>query len=142
MERYRVYNDRQYNIGLLLPNGTERVVSPGAYTLMTKEEIEHMTGIAPGLFAGEKQLRLEDRKLAVELGFVLSEDVAVFDAAFIRKQLGFGAAKVKAWLETVTEPYLLEEVLAVVRTMDLPASKLQVIQERVPGQALIQTADE
>lgn len=142
MERIKVFNDRQYNIGLAFANGTERVVTPGAFTLMNKEEIEHLASIAPGLFKGEKQLRLENRKLAVELGFVQSEEAPVFDEAFIRKQLGMSATKVKAWLETVTEPYLLEEIVKVVKTMDLPASKLQVIQERVPEQALIQTADE
>lgn len=142
MERYRVYNDRQYNIGLVLPNGTERVVAPGAYILLAKEDIEHLAGIAPGLFAGEKQLRLEDRKLAVELGFILDEHVAVFDEAFIRKQLAAGANKIKAWLDTIEEPYLLDEVLTVARAMDLPASKLQVIQGKFPDQALIQAMGE
>ena len=142
MERYRVYNDRRYNIGLQLPNGTERVVAPGAYTLLTQEEIEHITGVAPKLFMGETRLRLEERRLAVDLGFVLDENTPVFDEAFIRKQLGLSAAKMKAWLETVTEPSLLEEVFAVVRKMDLPASKLQVLQERFPNQALIQPVEE
>lgn len=126
----------------MLPSGVERVVAPGSYTLLTKEEIGHIASIAPTLFVNERQLRLEDRKLAVELSFVMDEATDLFDTAFIRKQLGQSAAKMKAWLETVTEPYLLEEVLAVVKTMDLPASKLQVIQERVPEQSLIQTTEE
>ena len=141
MERYRVFNDRQYNIGLTLPNGTERVVAPGAYTLLTQEEIEYIAGIAPRLFAGEKQLRLEDRKLAVELGFILDEHVAVFDDVLIRKQLQGSAAKIKAWLDTIEEAYLLDEVLAVAKAMDLSASKLQVIQDKFPGQTLIEASE-
>lgn len=142
MEKYKVFNDRGYHIGLVLQNGTERVVQRGSYVLLAKEEIEYLTSIAPRLFQGERQLRLEDRALAVELGFVLAEDQPVFDEAFIRKQLGQRMALVKAWLEGITEPFLKDEVCRVAQQMDLPASKLQILQDWCPERPLVTVESE
>ena len=142
MQRYKVINDRGYNIGLMLQNGTAQVVHSGSYLLLTKDEIEHLTSIAPRLFAGERQLRLEDRKLAVELGFVKNEDAPVFDEAFVRKQLSQKAQTMKAWLDSVQEPYLLDEVFRVARQMDLPATKLQIVQEKFPDRPLVTAENE
>ena len=119
----------------------ERVVAPGSYTMLTKDEIEHVASIAPTLFRNEKQLRVEERKLAVEMGFVTEENMPVFDTAEITKHLSSSVTKLKAWLDTITEPYLLDEVLSTAKTMDLPASKLQVLQDKFPGQTLIESAD-
>lgn len=87
MERCKVLNDRRYDIGLVLQNGVERVVKAGSYTLLSREEIEHIASVAPLLFMGETKLRLEDRALSVALGFVLDERVPLFGAAEIRKHL-------------------------------------------------------
>ena len=66
MDKIRVYNDRKYDIGLILQSGMERVIHPGTFTPMTQDEIEYCASLAPALFAGEKQLRLENRDLAVQ----------------------------------------------------------------------------
>lgn len=78
----------------------------------------------------------------MEMGFILDEHVPVFGEADIRKHLSGSASKLKAWLEGITEPYLLEEIVAVALTMDLPASKLQVLQDRCPGKSFVAVADE
>lgn len=87
MEKTRVYNVRKYAIGLQLQNGAERVVMPGSFAVLAKDEIEYLASIAPLLFAGEKQLRLEDRALAAQLGFIESEAAEILDAESIRKRL-------------------------------------------------------
>lgn len=96
-----------------------------------------MASIAPRLFRDEKQLRFDDRAFAVEMGFISEESVPIFNTDEIRKHLNSSVAKMKAWLDAIIEPYLLDEVLSVARTMDLPASKLQVIQDKFPNQMLI-----
>lgn len=137
MEREKVYNDRRYDVGLLLQNGTERVIKAGSYTLLARDEIEYLASLAPGLFFAESKLRLENRALAVELGFVLDENVPVFGPELIRKHLSGGVGKLKQWLDEISEPALIHEVYEVAMTMDLPASKLQVIQERMPERNVI-----
>ena len=46
--------------------------------------------------------------------------------------------QLKAWLDGVTEPYLLDAICDVATEMDLPASKLQLLRERMPERDIIQ----
>ena len=50
-----------------------RVIHAGSFALLSRDDIEYLISIAPALFEGEKQLRIEDRALAVQLGVVDSE---------------------------------------------------------------------
>lgn len=87
MEKIRVYNPRKFAIGVILQNGTERSILPGSFALFSRDDIEYLASIAPVLFEGEKQLRLEDRNLAVELGFIESTEQPVLDGEEIRRNL-------------------------------------------------------
>ena len=137
MDKTRVYNQRKYSIGLILQNGAERVIHPGSFALLARDEIEYLASIAPSLFDGEKQLRLEDRALATQLGFVDDAQAETLDAEAIRKRLSQRVPQVRVWLEGVTEPYLLDAICDVAAEMDLPASKLQLLKERMPEREFI-----
>ena len=137
MEKTRVYHQRKYDVGMILQNGAERVVHPGSFILLSRDEIEYLASIAPALFDGEKQLRLEDRALAAQLGFVDDAQAETLDADVIRKKLNQRAPQLRAWLDGVTEPYLLDAICDVAAEMDLPASKLQLLQERMPGREFL-----
>lgn len=132
MEKIRVYNPRKFAIGLTLANGTERTVLPGSFTLLSKEDIEHLASFAPALFQNEKLLRVEDRSLTAELGFIDSTDKPVLDEEEIRRCLSQRVSQVKTWLDGIDEAFLLDAICDVASTMDLPASKLQLLQERMP----------
>jgi hypothetical protein len=138
LDRIKIYNDRRFDIGIRLPNNTERVIPRNGYTLLTRDELEFAASLAPNLFKDEKQIRLEDRAIAIELGFVQNENLPLFNEAEIKKQLSARIAVMKAWLDGITEPYLLAEVFDVARQMDLPASKLKVLQEKFPDRPLIE----
>lgn len=105
--------------------------------MLTRDEIEYLASIAPTLFEGEKQLRLEDRALATQLGFVEGAQVESLDAEAIRKHLSQRVPQVKAWLDGIREPYLLDAICDVAAEMDLPASKLQLLKERMPNREFI-----
>lgn len=137
MDKTRVYNQRKYSIGLILQNGAERAIHPGSFALLARDEIEYLASIAPSLFDGEKQLRLEDRALAAQLGFVDDAQAETLDAEAIRKRLSQRVPQVRVWLEGVTEPYLLDAICDVAAEMDLPASKLQLLKERMPEREFI-----
>lgn len=137
MDKTRVYNQRKYSIGLILQNGAERVIHPGSFALLARDEIEYLASVAPSLFDGEKQLRLEDRALAAQLGFVDDAQAETLDAEAIRKRLSQRVPQVRVWLEGVTEPYLLDAIYDVAAEMDLPASKLQLLKERMPEREFI-----
>lgn len=137
MEKTRVYNQRKYDVGLLLQNGSERVIHSGSFTLLSRDDIEYLISIAPALFEGEKQLSIEDRALAVQLGVIDSAQAEQMDAETIRKKLGLRAGQLKTWLDGIVEPYLLDAIYDVAMTMDLPASRLQLLQERMPDREFI-----
>lgn len=59
------------------------------------------------------------------------------DAAEIRKCLAQRVPQVKAWLDGIQEAYLLDVIGDVAAEMDLPASKLQLLQERMPEREFI-----
>ena len=139
MEKIRVYNPRKFAIGLTLANDTERTVLPGSYTLLSKEDIEHLASFAPVLFQNEKLLRIEDRSLSVEPGFIDDLDKPVMDEEEIRKNLGQRVSQVKTWLDGISEAYLLDAICDVASTMDLPASKLQLLQERMPEREFLKS---
>ncbi|MDO5145369.1 MAG: hypothetical protein Q4E72_12360 [bacterium] len=137
MDKTRIYNQRKYSIGLILQNGAERVIHPGSFALLARDEIEYLASIAPSLFEGEKQLQLEDRALAAQLGFIEDAQAETLDAEAIRKHLSQRVAQVKAWLDGISEPYLLDAICDVAAEMDLPASKLQILQECAPGREFL-----
>lgn len=136
-DKMKVYNDRKYPVGLILQNGLERVVHSASYTLLSRDEIEFVASNAPRLFEGERQLRLEDRETAAQMGFIESAETPVMDDAEIRKKLSLRTNQLKAWLDGVSEPYLLDAIYDVAMTMDLPVSKLQLLQERMPDKEFI-----
>lgn len=138
----RVRNIRKYPIGISLQNGREYNIRPGGFVQLTQDEIEWLASIAPALFQDEKQLRVEDRDLAVELTFVDSPDFQPLDDAQIRKLLGQSATKVKAWLDTIDEPYLLDAIYEISITMDLPSTKLKILQEKMPSREFLTTDGE
>ena len=139
MEKIRVHNPRKFAICLTRANGTERTVLPGSYTLLSKEDIEHLASFAPALFQDEKLLRIEERNLTAELGFIDDPEKPVLDDEEIRKNLSQRVSQVKAWLDGIEEAYLLDAICDVAAGMDLPASKLQLLQEKLPEREFLKT---
>lgn len=75
--------------------------------------------------------------MAAQLGFVDDAQAETLDAEAIRKRLSQRVPQVRVWLEGVTEPYLLDAIYDVAAEMDLPASKLQLLKERMPEREFI-----
>lgn len=132
LDKIRVDNPRKFAVGFTLINGAEKVVKPCSFTLLSRDEIEYLASIAPSLFQDEKVLRLSDRELAVQLGFINGTEQPTMDVEEIRKRLGQRVPQVKAWLDGIQEDYLIDAICDVAADMDLPASKLQLLQERMP----------
>ncbi len=75
------------------------------------------------------------------MGFIENEAVPVLDEDEIHKKLALRPNQVKAWLDGIGEAYLLDAIYDVAMTMDLPASKLQLLQERMPEKEFIKTEE-
>lgn len=134
-ERVRVRNVAPYNVGLKAQNGIEYNIKAGTFQAMNREDVEYNMAIAPALFAAPARLIVEDEELNKIMGIDPTESEIV-DAAVAEKYLKGSAAKLRAWLEENREPHVLEIVCEAAQKMDLPTSKVRILQEFVPGRNL------
>ena len=63
----------------------------------------------------------------------------MLDDEEIRKNLSQRVSQVKAWLDSIEEAYRLDAICDVAAGMDLPASKLQLLQEKLPEREFLKT---
>ena len=66
-------------------------------------------------------------------------ETPVLNADEIRKKLSLRPAQMKTWLDGILEGYLLDAICDVAAEMDLPASKLQLLQDRLPEREFLKT---
>ena len=57
-------------------------------------------------------------------------------------KLGKSAKAIAAWLQDIEEPEELHAIFEVAKTLDLPASKLKVIQAKMPSKDVLEDTDE
>jgi len=128
---------RDYPIGIMLQNGMSYNIRPRGFLMLSREDIEWVASIAPRLFDQERQLRISDRELAVNLGFIDKPESKPFDDTEIRRGLSLSVRKMEEWLNGIAEPYLVDAIYEVAKTIDLPVSKIKVLQEKMPNKEFI-----
>ena len=135
-ERVRVRNVATYNVGLTAQNGIEYNIKPGTFQTMNREDVEYNMAVAPALFAVPARLVVEDDVLNEMMGIDHSEN-GIVDAAVAEKYLKGSANKLREWLNENNEPHVLEIVCKAAEKMDLPTSKVRVLQEFVPARDIV-----
>lgn len=134
-ERVRVNNVTPYAIGLKSQSGVEYNIRPHAFVMMHRDDVEYNMAIAPKLFASPVRLVVEDQDLNDIMGVVPTEEIAC-DTETIEKMLKGSASKIEAWIGDNNYPHILETVFEVAKGMDLPASKIKVLQKFMPNRDL------
>ena len=134
-ERVRVRNVTTFNVGLKAQNGIEYTIKPGTFQTMNREDVEYNMAIAPKLFAIPPRLVVEDEDLNEMMGIDVAA-IEVIDGAVAEKYLKGTAAKLRTWLEENNQPHVLEIVWETAQKMDLPTSKVKVLQEFVPSRSM------
>lgn len=140
----RVRNNMRYNIGVTLLSGAERNIAPGSFTMLTEDDIEyinsqsspHKRPFTTGRLSVETDTETKENLDAVlEVGAEGVEAFASRDE--IESKLKLSAKAMKEWLSEIKSQDFLFEVSEVAKGMDLPASKVKVIQEFVPYASLV-----
>lgn len=134
-DRVRVVNQTRYDIGLRLANGIERNIAAGTFAVMARDDVEYVMGIAPKLFAAPCQLLVQDEELLQDFGVAEKVEEVKIDREEIGRKLAGNAKAMKAWLDTVNEPFVLDIVREIASKMDLPASKVKILNEKFPDAA-------
>lgn len=136
-ERVRVNNVTPYAIGLKSQTGIEYNIRPRAFVVMHRDDVEYNMAIAPGLFRSPAKLIVEDQELSEIMGIVPVEETSC-DKETIDKILKSSAAKIEAWLNENNYPHVIETLLDAAKDMDLPASKIKVLQKFAPNRDIVE----
>lgn len=136
--RYRVKNMCRYDIGVRLTNGLSVMIAAGSFQMLTADDIAYIESICTvNKFFSQRMLVPYDSngnevpldKLGM---YVAEETVQHLDDADIVAMLKQSPKKIEAWLADIDDPAELGAISAVAKTMDLTASKLKVINAKMP----------
>jgi hypothetical protein len=130
-ERVRVINQTRYGIGIRLANGIERNIAAGTFAVLARDDVEYLMSIAPKLFEAPCQLLVQDDELLQDYGVANKVEDVKIDREEIGRKLAGSAKNLKAWLDTVNEPFVIDIVREIAEKMDLPASKTRIIKEKL-----------
>lgn len=136
-DRVRITNVTRHDIGLRNQTGIEYNIRPHAFITLGKDDAEYMIAIARELFDGG-ELRVNDEELANNLDLLKPNDPAPSDDDVIRKALSGKAAEVKKYLSAQTSPFVIDCICEVAKQMDLPASKMKLVQEAFPNKFIFE----
>lgn len=142
-DKIRVYNDRPYDIGVILLNGQNINIKSGSFTMLSEDDIafiESQCLYNKKLF-GTGKLRMDKvtEEKVDEIGIVKSEENFHISIDEIEKKLLGNLANMKKWLATIEDRSYLFEIYTIAKALDLSTSKMKALKELLPE---LLTADE
>lgn len=145
--RYRVKNMCRYDIGVKLTNGLSVMIAAGSFQMMTADDIAYIESICTvnKFFSKRMLVPYDAQGNEVPLDkvgmYVSEEEVQHLDDATIISMLKQAPKKIEAWLADINDPSELHSISTVAKTMDLTASRLKVINAKMPNNDILD-ADE
>lgn len=141
--RYRVKNMCRYDIGVKLTNGMRLLIGANSFQMMTADDIAYVESICTvnKFFASRMLVPYDSEGKEVPLDqigiYVAEEDVAHMDNDAIVAMLKQAPKKIEACLAEINDPAELDAISAVAKTMDLTASRLKVINAKMPNNDIL-----
>lgn len=134
--KVKVFNDRKYDIGVKLLNDQHQNIRAGSFIMMSPDDIafvESQCAYNKRLF-GSGKLRIAeiDNEISDAIGIVPSFENVQPSREDIEKNLRGSAAAIKKWVDGFEDKAVLFEIFEIAKEMDLAASKMKVIKERLP----------
>ncbi len=145
--RIRVYNRCNYDIGVTLTSGQKPNIRKGSFLPLSVDDILYIESIARGRkpFSSKelvpvsndgKDLTLEDLG-----GYTDTYAEQHFSKEEIEANLKKPFKAVENWLKKIDDPVELHAIGEVADAMDLPGSKLKLIQAKIPNVDLLHMAE-
>ena len=138
--KIRLDNPNKFNVGIITPEKQYgQNIAPGAFIYVSNDELEYLMSTTNLLQRGILRVHGEQKKEVEERLNIDSENNANFMSdEDIRKKLSGNANQLKKWLNGDIEPFVLERIADIAKTMNLSISKVQVLQDRIPNYEFIQ----
>lgn len=136
--KFRVYNRCKYDIGVTTVDGRQYNIRPNSFTLLTMDDIEFIESICrEKKFFGSGMLEVVDasgKKPSLEqINIVPDEEHRVLTDDEITAALKKSLKAFTEWIDGIDDPVELHAIYTVATTMDLPASKLKVLNAKMPN---------
>lgn len=145
-EKIKLVNPQKFDVGVRTqdrPMGMN--IKAGSFVLVSKDDISYISSISDIIQRG--LLRFENmsgdtedtaREMEMTLGIDPENDPNFSDDEEIRKHLSSTPKKLGEWLDTITEPFMLDRVYDVAMKMEnLTAPKLKVLKSKMPDREFI-----
>ena len=145
---FRVYNNTHYDIGITLSTDQKRVIRAGTFLPNVSVEdilyIEDNSNCKP--FSSKLLLVKNSNEEIFSLedlgGYTNPYAETHFSAEEIAANLDKSAKAIANWLKDINDPIELDAIRAMADKMDLPASKLKVIQAKIPNRSVLESDEE
>ena len=142
-KKFRVYNRCKYDIGVNLLSGVQANITAGNFIRLSVDDILHIEGTSKRkIFSAKMLVPVDDNGKDVDLetigGYPDTYATPHLSDEEIEDKLSKSAKAISAWLDTIEEPEELHAVFEVAKHLDLPASKLKVLQAKLPTKDMLE----
>ena len=144
-EKYlRVYNRCKYDIGVRTLTGRELLVKAGSFQLMTEDDILFVESICnhQKYFSQKMLVPVDDEGRDIELdqlGVHADESLPVhMSDSEIEDLLKQNVKKIQSVIDGIEDDAELHAIYDVAMKMDLPSSKLKILNARMPEKNFIE----
>ena len=147
--RYRVYNRCHHAIGVYVNNGQQSLnIKPGSFAVLSVNDILYIESICnrKKFFSAKMLVPVDDsgKDLTLEEigGFTDTSTEIHYDADEIKANLKKPYAAFKSWISKIEDPVEIHAIWETGKDMDLPASKLKLLQAKMPNKDLLDDEEE
>ena len=145
---FRVFNKCKYDIGVVLQSGRDVNIAAGGFIRLSVDDILNIENACRNrkYFSAKMLVPVDNNGKELTL-----EDLDSFTDAYTKEnQLHLSDEEIEAWLKKpykafeswlkkIDDPSELHAVIEVANKIDLPGSKLKLLQARVPNVDLLET---
>lgn len=146
--KLRVYNRCNYDIGVTLTSGQKPNIRKGSFLPLSVDDILYIESISGNFlpFSSKKLVAVgqDGKDLTLEDigGYTNTYAEQHFSEEEIMANLKKPYKAVESWLNKITDPIELHAISEVAIKMDLPGSKLKLVQAKVPNVDLLSPDEE
>ena len=139
----QVYNTANFDVGVTLSSTQQRVIRHDSFLPMSVDDILYIESNCHAKPFSSRRLVIKDREgkeyTLEDLGGFTDPYVKQhFDADEIAANLSKSAKHITAWLSEIDDPVELDAIGEMAKKMDLPGSKLKIVQAKVPNKDLLE----
>lgn len=132
-DKIKLQNPQKFDVGIVtLENKIGVNIKAGSFALVTSDDIAYLASISDVFRRGI--LKVEEKNVDVmqEAGIDQQNDPHFITDEEIQKKLSGTVKKMKEWLATIDEGYILDRIYDVAMNMNLSLDKVKALNEKMP----------